>query len=182
MNCWKTINITKQYGSQRLFILSFLTMLLTFIILYVSVTYLFMSNTLYDNYFYLLLIAIWLMHPLHKFIHLIPLLPLGARVKKTIIFKYLLFPMINIRIHDPIPKWLFLITLLAPFFGISALLILGCIAYPHYLHYLTILLAYHIGLCVPDFLSVKNTLFSPKNSFIEENDDGFEILVFNHRQ
>lgn len=179
MNCWKTINISKQYGSQRLFILSLLTTLLTFIILYVSVTYLFMSTSLYDNYFYLLLIAIWLMHPLHKFIHLLPLLHLGERVKKTISFKYILFPIINIRIHDPIPKWLFFITLFAPLFGISVLLITGFILYPHYVHYLTILLAYHIGLCVPDFINAKNALFAPKNSFIEENDDGFEILVFN---
>src|SRR5699024_4312869 len=36
MNCWKSVNITKEFGLSRLYLVSFLTGLLAFIFLYVS--------------------------------------------------------------------------------------------------------------------------------------------------
>jgi hypothetical protein len=83
-------------------------------------------------------------------------------------------------VNEPIKKWLFLTASLMPFVIINPLLIFACYLFPHYVHYLTIILAFHVGMCVSDMISVKNVLFAPKGSFIEENDDGIEILIKNN--
>lgn len=176
MNCWKTINISKQYGSKRLFFLSSLTMLFSFIILYVPVTYLTISPPK-SNYFFVLLFSLCLMYPLHKLFHYLPIAHLGNRVKKSIEYGGFL-PIICIRVHEPIKKWTFLSALFFPFIAIGLIILIGFTLFPNYSHYFTILLAYHIGLCVSDFICAKNVLFAPRHSYIEENDDGFEILVY----
>jgi hypothetical protein len=176
MNCWKTINISRQYGSQRLFILSSLTMLFSFIILYVPVTYLSVSP-LKSNYFFLLVVSICFMYPIHKLFHFIPIAHLGNRVKRSIEMYGGFMPIIHIRVHEPIRKWTFLFALFFPFFMVGLIIGIGYILFPSYSHYFTILLAYHIGLCVSDFICAKNVLFAPNDSYIEENDEGFEILI-----
>lgn len=181
MNCWRTINIQKQYGTHRVYFLSSLTMLFAFIFLYAPAIYVFVPTTFYDNYFTLLFIALWLMFFVHKFFHLFPLLTLGNKVKKSFMMKYHIIPYIEIRVNEPVPKWLFLLSLLAPFFIINSLLVASCYFFSHYVHYFTILLAYHIGICVSDFISTKNVLSAPNQAYIEENEEGFQILVNIHK-
>jgi hypothetical protein len=176
MNCWKTINISKQYGSHRLFILSSLTMLFSFIILYVPITYLSVSP-LKSNYFFILLVSICFMYPIHKLFHYLPIAHLGNRIKKSIEFYGGFLPVIHIRVSDPIKKWTFLLALFTPFLVIGLFIFVGFVLFPSYSHYFTILLAYHIGLCVSDFICAKNILFAPNQSYVEENEEGFEILV-----
>ncbi|MEH7126098.1 DUF3267 domain-containing protein [Bacillus sp. JJ1503] len=177
MNSWKTINFSRQYGSHRLFILSSLTMLLTFIFVYVPAQFLFNAHSFYDNYFYLFILGLWLIYPLHKFFHYLPLAHHVNKVKKELSIKYGILPVIHIKVFEPIPKWQFIFALFAPFIVINSILIFACYMYPHYLHYITIILAFHAGLCLPDFICAKNVLFAPNCSYIEENDDGIEILL-----
>jgi hypothetical protein len=177
LNCWKTINYTKQYGSQRLLILSIMTMLLAFIILYIPVSYFLIPTTLYDNHFSLFISGFLLMYPGHKLFHYLPLAHLGSKIKKKIIWKYGIYPLVSIRVDEPISKSLFLFALLMPFVTITACLTLACFLFPHYVHYITILIAYQIGLSVPDLVYARNVLTAPRHAYIEENDDGFEILI-----
>ncbi|MFB6465227.1 DUF3267 domain-containing protein [Cytobacillus sp. Hz8] len=177
MNCWKTINFSKQYGSHRLFILSSLTMFFTFILLYVPSTYFFVSYKHDNHYFIFFVLGLLLLYPIHKLLHYLPLAHLGNKVvKKMGINKYYL-PTIMVRINEPISKNLFLLTLTIPFFVITLFFVVACYLFPHYVHYFTILIAFHVGICAPDFIRVKNILFAPKDSFIEESKDGIEILV-----
>lgn len=177
MNCWKTVNFTKQYGSQRIFIMSSLTMLLTFIFFFVPAQYLFETTSFHDNYFILLVVCIWLMYPLHKLFHYLPIVHLGSKVKKVFSLKYGFLPIIQVKISEPISKWLFIIALFTPFIVINCVLIGACFIFPHYVHYFTILLAFHVGLCFSDMIYAKNVLSAPTHSYIEENDDGIEILL-----
>ncbi|MDZ5470202.1 DUF3267 domain-containing protein [Bacillus sp. 31A1R] len=178
MNCWKTINFSKQYGTERLFVLSSLTTLFAFILLYVPVTYLIIpKNFFYDNHFVFFLIGLFLLYPLHKILHFLPVAHLGKIVKKQFEFRLFIFPIINIKVCEPISKNLFIFALLMPFIIINAVLISTCFLLPHYAHYFTILIAFHTGLCVSDFICFKNILTAPRHSFIEENDEGFEILI-----
>lgn len=117
------------------------------------------------------------MYPVHKLFHYLPLIHLGNCVKKRIDIYGGFMPIIHIRVHDPIRKWTFLIALFFPFLVIGILILAGYMLFPNYIHYFTIILSYHIGLCVPDFIRAKNVLFAPNHSYIEENDEGFEILV-----
>ncbi|MBU8880012.1 DUF3267 domain-containing protein [Bacillus sp. FJAT-29790] len=180
MNCWKTVNFTKQYGSQRLFIMSSLTTLLTFIFIYVPAQYLFEATTFYDNYFLLFVVSLWLMYPIHKFFHYLPIAHHSRKVKKSVTFKYGIFPIIQIRVHEPMSKWLFMFALFTPFLVINSILLWACFIFPHYVHYFTILLAFHVGLCLPDLIWAKNVLSAPNRSYIEESEDGIEILLHNN--
>lgn len=181
MNSWKTVNFSKQYGSQRIYFMSSLTMILCFIIFYVPAQYLFEANVLYDNYFILFVMAIWLIYPFHKLLHFVPVAHLGNKMKKLLEFKCGVFPIIQIKIYEPISKWLFLFALLFPFIIINSILIGACILFPHYVHYFTILLAFHVGICFPDMICAKNVITAPNCSYIEENDDGIEILLENSK-
>ncbi|MFE8700229.1 DUF3267 domain-containing protein [Cytobacillus sp. FJAT-54145] len=177
MNCWKTINITKQYGSQRIFILSIITMLFAFILLYIPSSYLFVSSSFNDNYFLVFCAFLFATYPLHKLCHYVPVISLRDKLKITTRLKFGFYPIIHIRVTEPISKHLFLTALLMPFVVINSILLAGCFLLPDYAHYFTILLAYHIGLCVSDMICAKDILFAPKHAYIEENEDGFEILV-----
>lgn len=177
MNCWKTINFHKEYGSQRLFIMSSLTMISTFLFLYVPITTYFAENVLYDNYFDLFLVCLIFIYPIHKLLHLLPMMHLGEKVKKTVHVHFHLVPTIEIRACDPIGKIQFFLALITPFLVITSILILSCFLFTHYVHYFLIIFAYHFGLCVPDFIRMKNLWNSPKECYVEENEDGFEILV-----
>ncbi|MGP7819001.1 DUF3267 domain-containing protein [Niallia sp. 01092] len=177
MNCWKTINMNKQYGLQRLFIISSITMILTFLFLYVPTTTYFAQNSLNDNYFILFLLCLLFIYPVHKLLHLLPLIPLGNKVKKTMDVQYRFFPIISIRASEPIKKGHFLISSVTPFIVLNITFIACCFLFTHYVHYFLILFAYHFGLCVPDFIRMKNLWKSPSRCFVEENEDGFEILI-----
>jgi hypothetical protein len=177
LNCWKTVNFTRQYGSQRLFILSALTMLFTFILLYIPATYLFVATNFYDNHFIYFILALILLYPAHKLLHFLPIAHLNDKIRKVVEIKYGFIPTLKIQITEPIKKYQFLIALLSPFVIINTGLLIASFIYPHYAHYFTILIAYHIGICVPDLIYGKDVIRSPKNAFIEENEDGFEILI-----
>lgn len=181
LNCWKTVNYTRQYGTHRLFIISLITMLLTFIILYISLSYLFVPTTFYDNHFFLFIFCLILVYPVHKLLHLLPISHLGPKIRKRIERKFIFFPSIQITAHEPISKHLFLLALLLPFVTLTAILVAFCFMLPHYVHYITILLAYQTGISVPDLVRTVNILKAPKHAYIEENEDGFEILVSNQQ-
>src|SRR5690606_3734394 len=108
---------------------------------YVLAQYLFETTSLYDNHFTLFIITLSLIYPLHKLLHYLPVAHLNSKVKKVVILKYGILPFIQIKIHDPISKWLFIITLFTPFVIINCILIWGCYSFPHYVHYFAILLA-----------------------------------------
>jgi len=177
MNCWKTINLQKQYGMQRLFIISSLTMLITFLFLYVPFTAYFSQNRLNDNYFLLFLFCMLITYPVHKLLHYLPMIPLGKKIKKMFYIHYYIFPVISFRAQDPIKKWNFLLASVTPFIVLNAVFIGGCFLFTHYVHYFLILFAYHFGICVPDFIRMKTLWKAPSNCFVEENEDGFEILI-----
>lgn len=177
MNCWKTINYTKEYGSQRIFILSSITMIITFIFLYVPASYYFVQSSFYDNYFFVFIACFWLIYPVHKLLHFLPVAHLGKKVQKKVSFR-LGIPLIHVRVTEPISKAVFIVALLAPFVIISGVLLAACWHFPHYVHYITMLLAYHAGLCFSDMLCLKNICTAPQQAYIEENEEGIEILVY----
>ncbi|WP_042349662.1 DUF3267 domain-containing protein [Bacillus massiliigorillae] len=176
MNCWKSINLNKQYGNHKIVILSLLTMLLSFIIIYTFISTGIASDRLNDNHIVFFLLIIFFMYPIHKILHLLPLLFVKSKIK--ILNKpFMYLPIITIKIVEPISKWLFIVTLLTPFIVVSTFVLLCTLMFPSYAHYLTILLSLHIGLCVSDLITLKNIFFSPPRCLIEEFEDDIQLLV-----
>jgi hypothetical protein len=180
MNCWKTVNFSRDYGPQRLFILSSLTMLLTFIFIYVPAQYLFAAASLSDKHFLLFLAALLAIYPLHKLLHFLPMIHQRKKIKKELLFKYSIIPVFYVKVNEPMPKWLFLTALLTPFVVINCAILIACYSFGQYVHYFTILLAFHMGLCLHDLICAKNVVSAPNQSYIEESEDGIEILLHTH--
>lgn len=176
MQCWKSINIKRQYGYDRIFLLSSFLVFLIFSFTYIGFTYL-TSSGVSSDHFLLFIIGFMAVYPVHKFLHFVPLASQKGKVRFIRSVHFKVFPMFIIRICEPIEKSRFILALLFPFIVLSMTFVIGMMMWPIFAHYFLILFAYHCGMCVMDLIYVKELLHSPKRAFIEEVDDGYEILV-----
>ena len=176
MHCWKTINVKKQYGLDRLYIMSALMALGVFMSFYIVLNILY-SDPLSDKNFLLFILAILAIYPLHKLFHFLPLVGCHKCIKLIIKKSFKIFPVVSLHIKEPVSKKRFLFTLLSPFLLINSLIIILSIIMPIYSHYFAMLLAYHCGLCLTDLIYIRNLAHSPKDALIEETETGYEILV-----
>ena len=176
MHCWKTINVKKQYGFDRIFMLSILLVMAVFSFFHITLEILH-DNRLSDDRFAIFLISLILLYPIHKLLHLCPLIRYRNRIHCSIKKQIGFMPILSIRIKEPVPKVRFLFSLLAPFLILNSFLIAGAFLLPAFGHYFTMLLAYHCGLCLIDLLYIKNLARSPKKALIEETETGYEILI-----
>jgi len=176
VHCWKTINVKKQYGFDRIFMLSTLLVVAVFALFYVMLEIL-NNHHLSDERFVIFLVSLILLYPVHKSLHFIPLFRYRNRVQCSIKKQMGFMPILSIRVKEPVPKARFLLALVTPFLLINTLLIAGAFLLPAFGHYFTMLLAYHCGLCLIDLLYIKNLARSPKKALIEETETGYEILV-----
>ncbi|TQR19049.1 DUF3267 domain-containing protein [Psychrobacillus vulpis] len=176
MHCWKTINVKKQYGLDRLFLLSSLLVITVFSFAYVLLGII-NDTSKSDDYFWIFVLAFFSIYPTHKLFHYIPLFRFRDKVRFSIKKQFGFLPIVSIRIFEPINKNIFVFSLLAPFIFINLALLTAALLLPIFAHYFTILLAYHCGMCLIDLIYVKNLLKSPKKALIEETDAGYEILI-----
>ncbi|MBO2535164.1 DUF3267 domain-containing protein [Rummeliibacillus suwonensis] len=176
MHCWKTINVQRQYGHNRIFLFSIIFVLMVFSIFYISITA-YKDCPVSDRLFPLFVLVLLMIYPVHKFLHFLPLIHYRHRLRFSIEKQFKLFPVLAMRIHEPILKSRYVIALIIPFIVLNSTFITCAIIFPDFRHYFAILLAYHCGLCVVDLLYVKQLIRSPKKALIEETDKGFEILI-----
>lgn len=176
MHCWKTINVQKQYGHDRIFLFSMIFVFAVFSCFYISIN-VFRHGPISDALFPLFLTGVLIIYPLHKLLHFIPVAGQRHHLRYSVIKRFGFIPTLNMRIHEPIMKSRYMVSLILPFIIINSALIVGAIMFPSYRHYFTILLAYHCGLCLIDLLYFKHLLKTPKKALIEETEKGFEILI-----
>ena len=176
LHCWKTINVKKQYGLERLFLLSSLLVIIVFSFAYVLLGIINDTHKS-DDYFLLFMLGFLSIYPLHKLLHFIPLYKFRNNLKIVNKKQFGFLPTVSIRVVEPINKKRFIYSLLAPFIFINLVLIIGALLIPVFSHYFTMLLAYHCGICLIDLIYVKHLSKSPKSAYIEETEAGFEILI-----
>lgn len=176
MHCWKILNIEREYGVRKMYLIAILHSILVFSFSYALLN-LFNHEIYNDNYFLVFLLVLFLIYPLHKLLHFIPL----YRHRKKIVFRVRrrLFGIrtIHMRIREPIPKKLYIFSLICPFLVINTILLIIAIFVPTITHYATILLGVHALLCAIDYIYVRHLIFSPPHAMIEETPRGYEILV-----
>ena len=176
MHCWKTINVKKQYGFDRLFLLSSLLVMIVFSFAYVLLG-IFNDSAKSDKYFSLFVLSFLCVYPLHKFFHYLAIFGHTNKLKFIMYKQFGFLPIFSLRISEPIKKNRFVFVLISPFLFINLSLLSAAILVPAFSHYFTILLAYHCGMCLIDLIYVKNLMKSPKTALIEETATGFEILI-----
>ncbi|MBO0993615.1 DUF3267 domain-containing protein [Bacillus sp. SD088] len=178
MHCWKSFNVNRKYHFLRIFTTSSFISLLVFLFIYVLIQTM-ASGQLKDNHALTFFIILILLYPLHKFCHLLPLRCAYGKIKLKIEWYFHILPIMQLNIFTPVSKAQYSLALIFPFIIINSILIAALFLFPSYRHYIAILLSYHIGLCTPDFKFLKTLLASPSGSFIEETENGYEILVKN---
>ncbi|OZS79044.1 hypothetical protein CF394_01080 [Tetzosporium hominis] len=176
MQCWKSINIKRQYGYDRLFLISSFIVFMVFSFTYIGLSF-FSESGRSSDYFIGFVLSFLAVYPIHKLLHYLPLSTLKGRVRLKRYMHFRIIPMFMIRICEPIGKGRFILALLMPFIVLSTVFIGGVYIFPVFAHYFIILFAYHCGMCVIDLIYVKELLHSPKKAWIEEIEDGYEILV-----
>ncbi|MBD1380712.1 DUF3267 domain-containing protein [Metabacillus arenae] len=178
MNCWKTINLSKDFGFQRLLLISLITMISAFISFYVPLNFIHSNVQLQEDHFLLFMCFIFITFIVHKLLHFIVLIACGQKV--SLKMEMLLFyPQLRIRACHSISKNLMLLSLVTPFVILTPIFLWASVYFPQYYHYFAMLAAFHTGCCVPDFIYIRQLVFAPKYSLVEEDKDDFEILIQN---
>lgn len=176
MHCWKTINLKKQYGFDRLFTLSTITAFGVFMVFYIFMD-IFFSAQLSDRHFAAFMLAMAAVYPIHKLCHFLPLLKCRKSVRLVIKKRFGFLPLISLRVNEPVPKMHFILSLVMPFFLVNGLILMVALSMPAFSHYFAMLFAYHFGLCLTDLIYMRHLAKSPKDALIEETENGFEILL-----
>ncbi|RSK26321.1 DUF3267 domain-containing protein [Bacillus sp. HMF5848] len=174
MTCWKTINLNKDYGLHRVTMLSLLLTVFVFIILYLPMNIIHHNPQLHDEGFFIFLLGLLLLAPIHQLLHVIPAV---LFLKKVTFVKCKNQKLPRFKIVKPLSKYISLIVFSFPFVTVTASLIIASLYFPEYFHYFTIACSIHVGMCVTDLLYLLHTIKAPRASRIEEVDDGFEIII-----
>ncbi|MBS2968253.1 DUF3267 domain-containing protein [Metabacillus sp. KIGAM252] len=178
MNCWKTIDLSKDYGFQRLFLYFVLASITAFIILYLPLSLVDSSRKLDAGHVLYLLAILLVILPLHKILHALPLMLCGKMPKMKMEYAAMI-PIIRLKPCAGITKQVMLATLLSPFLIFTAISIQASILMPEYVHYFCMAAALHIGWCVPDLIYARLIIAAPRTCIVEEDRNALEILIEN---
>lgn len=180
MNCWKSININKEFGLNRLYLLSFLIGLGAFIFLYLPFSIIHGTTEINDLGIIPLIIALLCLPTIHSLMHILPLIMMNKRAKLIFMRKNKLFPIINYYTKKHLTKKASIVVALAPTMLLTIPGLMASFLYADYYVYFLIFTAIHIGITLTDFLYVINISKAPKHSYIESTNDEISILVKAH--
>ncbi|ASN06592.1 DUF3267 domain-containing protein [Virgibacillus necropolis] len=177
MNCWKSINFTKEFGTNRLYFLSFLIGLLSFVFLFVPFSSI--HGTSHVNEFGIvpLLGLVILMPTIHSFMHILPLIMMNKRTKIYFNLKKSIIPTCRYHAKTFLSKPMSLMMAIAPTLFITIPGIFASLVFVDYYVYILLFTAIHIGASFTDFLYTLHIIKAPRRAFIESENEGFAILV-----
>jgi hypothetical protein len=175
--CWKTINLSREFGNHRLTFISIIIMFFSFIILYLPLSIINENIHLNDDGLPLFLISLFLMIPFHIICHAIPAWLLSKKIKIKLSFIFMFMPTFRIQYLDSMGKFIKVASILSPTLFVTLPLVLASILVPAYMHYFVILAACNIGLSVTDYIYLKHLIHAPKKCQIDQTNDSFDILI-----
>ncbi|AZB42236.1 DUF3267 domain-containing protein [Bacillus sp. FJAT-42376] len=176
MNCWKTIDLSKDYGFQRLFLYFIFASITAFIALYLPLSMVDARQKLDAGHIFYFLLILILILPVHKLLHALPLILCGNVPKMKMEYAAMI-PIIRLKPCVKLSKQVMLATLLLPFFILTAACIQASLIMPEYVHYFCLAAALHIGWCVPDLIYARQVMAAPRTCMVEEDRNALEILI-----
>ncbi|MCP3026755.1 DUF3267 domain-containing protein [Halobacillus sp. A5] len=179
MNCWKSVNINKEFGLNRVYLLSFLTGLMSFLVLYLPFSIMHGTEDVKDHGFLPLVIILLFLPSIHRLMHILPLLLAYKKVRVNFAFANRMTPTFAYQCKSKLSKSMSILMALSPTFFITAPAIVMSFALPGYFAYLVILAAVNIGLSFSDYLYLNQFIRAPRQCIIENAKDGYDILVRN---
>ncbi|MFG6116261.1 DUF3267 domain-containing protein [Halobacillus sp. MO56] len=177
MNCWKTVNITKDFGNNRIYLTSFLTGLLAFLILYLPFSLLHLTHDVKDHGLLPLLVILFFLPSLHRMMHILPLVLANKRVRVKWKFRRRLIPTFDYRCQSKLSKKTSIFMALAPTLFITLPGLAMSYVFPGYFAYFVLFSAVNIGLSFTDYLYLNQFIRAPRRCVIENAKDGYDILI-----
>ncbi|MRG86920.1 DUF3267 domain-containing protein [Salinibacillus xinjiangensis] len=178
-NCWKTVNISREIGQGRIYIMSSFMALLAFILLFLPYS-IYHHNVLIKDHGLLPLIITLLTLPLvHKLTHVIPLILCYRRIKVHLHLTMGFIPTLTCKLRSFLSKKTTMFMWLGPTLFLTIPGIVAAIVLPSYYPYILLYTAINIGLSFKDFVYIKQIVNAPKKCLIEEAKDGYDILIKN---
>ncbi|WP_099157336.1 DUF3267 domain-containing protein [Virgibacillus ndiopensis] len=177
MNCWKSININKEFGLNRIYFISFLIGLTTFIFLYVPFSIIHDSTNVNESGIIPFTAAIIMLPVLHSFMHILPLIMMKKRTKLNYKLKSRIKPSFTYFPMAYLTKPVSLFVALAPTLFITLPGLIASYLFHDFYVYILLFTSIHIGFSFMDFLYAIHIIKAPKRAFIENGNGGFDILV-----
>lgn len=180
MNCWKSINLVKEFGYNRLLIVSFLVGLLAFIVLFVPISITHGTNHVNQSGLLPFALSILFLPTVHSLTHILPLIIMKKRIKVLYKTKSWIIPVFNYYTKYHLTKKASLLVTIAPTLLITIPAIVASWVYADYYVYILLFTAVHIGISFLDILYVSYIIKAPKRAYIENSNNGFDILIKAH--
>jgi hypothetical protein len=176
-SCWKTVNITREFGSGRIYISSCLFGVFAFILLFLPYSLLHQNNAIVDHGFLPVLLMLIVLPMVHNLTHVIPLILFNKKVKIRWRFELGFIPTFSFQPKKSLSKTGSILVWLAPTILLTIPGLIGGSVLPNYYPYVILFIAINIGMSFKDFIYVKHFLKAPKKCLIEKAKEGFDILV-----
>lgn len=177
MNCWKTVNMNKEYGQERLYFMSMLIAVLSFLILYVPFS-IYHHHTFSDDRAFLPFAAALILLPtIHSCLHVLPLLLLRKPIKIISKMKIKFFPMFYFCTKTHVSKPVSLFTALAPTLLFTVPGLLASFMFKEVYGYVLILTAANIGISLKDFIYAAHLVQAPKRCCVSSRTSSLDILI-----
>ncbi|MTH53373.1 hypothetical protein GKZ89_08085 [Bacillus mangrovi] len=176
MNCWKTVDLSKDYGFQRLFMYFIFASIIAFIALYLPLSMVEPARKPDAGEVIYFAVILALILPVHKMLHALPLMLSGNMPKAKIEYAAMI-PMLRLKPCVCVSKQVMLATLLAPFILLTAAGIQASLLMPEYVHYFCLASALHIGWCIPDLIYARQIVAAPRSCRVDEGRNALEILI-----
>jgi len=176
MNCWKSLNIIKEYGSKRLIFYSVIFAFAFFNCFYLTYSILFPLTLTQAITWYAIIALLFLVVPVHQLMHCIPLWVSGKKVGLSLSM-FILPPRKSFSSSKPLQRNLFILSVLFPFSFITIASLIGAFLYPEYMYGFSMFAALNAGISTVDFLYVMSVRKAPRHAYIENHTDGLNILL-----
>lgn len=177
MNCWKSVNMDKEYGQERRYFVSFLLGLFVFMLLYVPISIIHHKAFTNDAAFLPFAITFMLLPTIHSLLHLVPCILLGRSIRIVQRWKFKIFPVFYFCTKKHLSKTVSLLVTLAPTVIFTVPTLVASLMFKEIYVYTLILTATNIGLSLKDFIYAGHLLRAPKRSVIANRTCGLDILI-----
>ncbi|MDQ0351668.1 magnesium-transporting ATPase (P-type) [Alkalibacillus filiformis] len=177
MTCWKTLNISREYGQHRLTILSIFLGIISFIVLYIPFSILHQNAILHDPALWQVMLGLLTLPILHKLAHAFPITFTSKEFKLKWYFKYRYIPLLKLKVRSSLSKRTSIIMMLAPTVVITVPLLIGATVFPMFYPILIVFASIHIGISLTDWLILSFFIKAPKKCIVEKTKNNYDILV-----
>ncbi|GAA0490716.1 DUF3267 domain-containing protein [Salinibacillus aidingensis] len=176
-NCWKTVNVSREFGLGRLYLMSSFLAFFSFIILFLPYSIYHQDVLIKDHGFIPLLIILFTLPTVHQMAHVIPLILCYKRTKINWSVLLRFVPALMVKPKSSLSKKVSIFMWLGPTLFLTIPALIAGFVLADYYPYILLFTAFNIGLSLKDYYYCKQFLKAPKKCKIENAKDGYDILI-----